>query len=92
MSDKPKPPFDRSAKKSLAEERAIEGAKAMTEYKAEHAAERAKDWRTKLAPHRQKFAKIPEQELDDISLTRKSRAYFCSSDIPHPARTGWLGI
>jgi len=41
-SDKPKPPFDRSAKKSLVEERAIEGAKAMTEYKAENEAERAK--------------------------------------------------
>ena len=37
MSDKPKPQFDRAAKKALAEERAIEGAKAMTEYKAEGA-------------------------------------------------------
>ena len=62
MSDKPKPKFDRAAKKALAEERAIEGAKAMTEYKAERAAERAKDWRTKLAPHRQKFAKIPHRD------------------------------
>jgi histone H3/H4 len=41
-SDKPKPPFDRAAKKALAEERATEGAKAMTEYKAEGEAERAK--------------------------------------------------
>jgi hypothetical protein len=61
MSDKPKPQFDRAAKKALAEERAIEGAKAMTEYKAEGAAERAKDWRTK-APHRQKFAKIRRRD------------------------------
>ena len=42
MSDQPKPPFDRAAKKSPTEERAIEGAKAMTEYKAEGEAERAK--------------------------------------------------
>jgi hypothetical protein len=42
LSDKPKPPFDRAAKKALAEERATEGAKAMTEYKAEGEAERAK--------------------------------------------------
>jgi hypothetical protein len=42
ISDKPKPPFDRAAKKALAEERAIEGAKAMTEYKTEGEAERAK--------------------------------------------------
>jgi hypothetical protein len=42
VSDPSKPPFDREAKKALAEERAIEGAKAMTEYKAEGEAERAK--------------------------------------------------
>jgi hypothetical protein len=47
VSDKPKPPFDRAAKKALAEERAIEGAKAMTEYKAEGEAERAKTARLK---------------------------------------------
>ena len=35
MSDKPKPLVDPAAKKALAEERAIEGAKAMTEYKSE---------------------------------------------------------
>ena len=44
MSDPSKPPFDPAVKKALAEERAIEVAKAMTEYKAEGAAERAKDW------------------------------------------------
>ena len=48
-SDKPKPPFDRAAKKALAEERATEGAKAMTEYKAEGEAERAKTVRLKAA-------------------------------------------
>jgi hypothetical protein len=42
LSDKPKPPFDRAAKKALAEEHATEGAKAMTEYNAEGEAERAK--------------------------------------------------
>ena len=47
MSDKPKPPFNRAAKKALAEERATEGAKAMTEYKAEGEAERAKTARLK---------------------------------------------
>jgi hypothetical protein len=30
-SDKPKPPFDRAARKAQLEERATEGAKAMTE-------------------------------------------------------------
>ena len=47
VSDKPKPPIDRAAKKALVEERAIEGAKAMTEYKAEGEAERAKTARLK---------------------------------------------
>ncbi len=47
VSDKPKPPIDRPAKKALLEERAIEGAKAMTEYKAEGKAERAKTARLK---------------------------------------------
>ena len=42
MSDKPKPLFDRAAKKALAKERAIEGAKALSDYKAEGEAERAK--------------------------------------------------
>jgi len=46
-SDKPKPPFDRAAKKAQLEERATEGAKAMTEYKAEGEAERAKTVRLK---------------------------------------------
>jgi hypothetical protein len=41
-SDKPKPPFDRAARKAQLEERATEGAKAMTDYKAEGEAERAK--------------------------------------------------
>jgi hypothetical protein len=41
-SDKPKPLFDRSAKRAQLEERATEGAKAMSEYKAEGEAERAK--------------------------------------------------
>ena len=41
VSDKPKPLFDRAAKKALAEERATEGAKAMSE------AERAKTARLK---------------------------------------------
>jgi hypothetical protein len=36
------PAFDPAAKKARAEERAIEGAKAMSEYKAEGEAERAK--------------------------------------------------
>ena len=48
-SDKPKPPFDRAAKKAQLEERATEGAKAMTEYKAEGEAERAKTVRLKAA-------------------------------------------
>ena len=47
VSDKPKPPIDRAAKKALVEERAIEGAKAMSEYKAEGEAERAKTARLK---------------------------------------------
>ncbi len=47
VSDKPKPPIDRAAKRALLEERAIEGAKAMTEYKAEGKAERAKTARLK---------------------------------------------
>jgi hypothetical protein len=47
VSDKPKPLFDRTAKKVLAEERATEGAKAMSEYKAEGEAERAKTARLK---------------------------------------------
>ena len=46
-SDKPKPPFDRAARKAQLEERATEGAKAMSEYKAEHEAERAKTERLK---------------------------------------------
>ena len=40
VSDKPKPPFDRAARKAQLEERATEGAKAMTDYKAEGEAER----------------------------------------------------
>ena len=47
MTDKPKPPFDPAAKKALAEERAVEGAKAMSDYKAEGEAERAKTARLK---------------------------------------------
>ena len=47
MTDKPKPPFDPAAKKALAEERAVEGAKAMSEYEAEGEAERAKTARLK---------------------------------------------
>jgi hypothetical protein len=47
MSDKPKPPLDAAAKKALAKERATEGAKAMSEYKAEGNAERAKTARLK---------------------------------------------
>ena len=46
-SDKPKPPFDRAARKAQLEERATEGAKAMTDYKAEGEAERAKTARLK---------------------------------------------
>jgi uncharacterized protein YkwD len=38
-SDKPKPPYDAAARKAQKEERATEGAKAMTEYKAEGEAE-----------------------------------------------------
>ena len=41
-SDKPKPPFDRAARKAQLEERATESAKAMTEYKAAVEAERGK--------------------------------------------------
>ena len=41
-SDKPKPPFDRAARKAQLEERATEGAKAMSEYKAAFEAERGK--------------------------------------------------
>ena len=41
-SDPSKPPFDPAAKKALAEVRAIEGSKAMEEYKAAREAERAK--------------------------------------------------
>ena len=41
-SGNPKPSFDRSAKKAQLEERATEGAKAMSEYKAAVEAERAK--------------------------------------------------
>jgi hypothetical protein len=47
VSDPSKPPFDPAVKKALAEERAIEGAKAMSEYKAEGEAERAKTARLK---------------------------------------------
>jgi hypothetical protein len=46
-SDKPKPPFDRAARKAQLEARVNEGAKAMTEYKAEGEAERAKTARLK---------------------------------------------
>jgi hypothetical protein len=46
-SDKPKPLFDRSAKRAQLEERVTEGAKAMSEYKAEGDAERAKTARLK---------------------------------------------
>ena len=42
MSDKPKPPFNRAAKKAQLEERATEGAKAISEYNAAREAERAK--------------------------------------------------
>jgi hypothetical protein len=48
VSDKPKPLFDRAAKKALAEERAIEGAKALSDYKAEGEAECAKTGRLKV--------------------------------------------
>jgi hypothetical protein len=41
-SDPPKPLFDPAARKTLLEERATEGAKAMSEYKAAVEAERAK--------------------------------------------------
>ena len=41
-SDPSKPPFDPAAKKAQLEERATEGAKAMSEYKAAVEAERAK--------------------------------------------------
>ena len=47
MSDKPKPPFDSAAKKALVEERATEGAQAMSEYKAAREAERSKMVRLK---------------------------------------------
>jgi hypothetical protein len=47
MSDKPRPPLDAAAKKALAKERATEGAEAMSEYKAEGDAERAKTARLK---------------------------------------------
>jgi hypothetical protein len=47
MSDKPKPPYDAAARKAQKEERAIEGAKAMSEYKADGQAERAKTARLK---------------------------------------------
>ena len=43
----PKPPFAPAAKKALSEQRAIEGAKAMSEYTAEREAERAKTARLK---------------------------------------------
>jgi hypothetical protein len=46
MSDKPKP-YDAAARKAQREERAIDGAKAMFEYKAEGEAERAKTARLK---------------------------------------------
>ena len=47
MSDKPKQPYDAAARKAQLEERAIKGAQAMTEYKAEGEAERAKTVRLK---------------------------------------------
>jgi hypothetical protein len=47
MSDKPKPAYDAAARKAQLEERATEGAKAMSEYKAEGDAERAKTARLK---------------------------------------------
>ena len=42
VSDKPKPPFDRAARKAELQERAVDGAKAMLDYKAEGDAEGAK--------------------------------------------------
>jgi hypothetical protein len=42
MSDKPKQPYDAAARKAELQERAIERAKARSEYKAEGDAERAK--------------------------------------------------
>jgi hypothetical protein len=47
MSDKPKQAYDAAARKAELQERAIEGAKAMSEYKAEGDAERAKSARLK---------------------------------------------
>ena len=47
VSDKSNPSFDRAARKAQLEERATEGAKAMSEYKAEREAERAKTERLK---------------------------------------------
>jgi hypothetical protein len=47
MSDKPKQTYDAAARKAQLQERAIEGTKAMTEYKAEGEAERAKTARLK---------------------------------------------
>jgi hypothetical protein len=42
VSNPSKPPFDRAAKKAQLEERATEGAKAISEYNAAREAERAK--------------------------------------------------
>jgi hypothetical protein len=42
MSDKPRQPYNAEARKAQLQERAVAGAKAMTEYKAEGASERAK--------------------------------------------------
>jgi hypothetical protein len=47
MSDKPKQPYDAAARKAELQERAIERAKATSEYKAEGDAERAKTVRLK---------------------------------------------
>jgi hypothetical protein len=67
MSDKPKPPFDPAAKKALAEERATEGAKAMTEYKAAVEAEHAKTERLKAL-------RLAKEAAGDVAKQPKDRA------------------
>jgi hypothetical protein len=78
-SDKPKPPFDRAARKAQLEERATEGAKAMTDYKAEGEAERAKTARLKalrLAKEAaDKFAKPANQQKAMDRNVTQTRGY-----------------
>ena len=49
MSDKPRPPYDAAARKAQLQERAADASDAMSQYKADREAERAKTERLRAA-------------------------------------------